>query len=104
MSKSTRQKKFTKVVDERSSLSSKRGGGSVRVEAWEDQSGDVVKYNIAYINHAIYQGDNGRVFGYDNAHNYHHRHNRGYIYPVDDFIGYEDIIERFESELKELLS
>lgn len=63
-----------------------------------------MKYNIAYINHAICQGDNGRVFGYDNAHDYHHRHSHGYIYPIDDFISYEDIVERFESELKEVLS
>ena len=103
MPKSPKREKFTKVVDERYSISPKRGGGLVRVEAWEDKPGEIVKYNIAYINHAVYQSDNGHVFGYDNAHNYHHRHDHGYIYPVDDFSSYEEIIERFESELKEFL-
>lgn len=104
MPKPIKQEKFTKVVDERHSIPLKRGGGLVRVETWEDKSGEVVKYNIAYINHAVYQNDNGRVFGYDNAHNYHHRHYHGYIYPVNDFVSYEDIAERFELELKEFLS
>lgn len=29
-----------------------------------------------FLNHELYQGDNGRVIGYDNAHGYHHRHYR----------------------------
>jgi hypothetical protein len=51
----------------------------------------------------LHQGDNGRVLGYDNAHDYHHRHYFGNISPVDDFVSYEDIIERFESEIKEYI-
>lgn len=95
---------YIKVIDERYSLSKKRGGGIIKIEAWEDVSGIVVKYNIAYINHALYQGDNGRVLGYDNAHDYHHKHELGIIYPIDDFVSYENIVERFEAELKEYLT
>ena len=49
----------------------------------------------------LYQEDNGRVIGYDNAHDYHHKHLFGEIYPVEDFVSYEEIIERFEKEVKE---
>ncbi len=27
----------------------------------------VTRYNLAYINHEMFQGDNGRVLGFDNA-------------------------------------
>jgi len=33
----------------------------------------VTRYNLAYINHSICQVDNGRVLGFDNAHNYQYR-------------------------------
>ncbi len=94
---------YTKVVDERYTISSKRGGGAIKIEAWEDSRGTVVKYCIAYINHALHQQDNGRVIGYDNAHNYHHKHYFGEIEAVDDFAGYEEIIKRFEQEIKEYI-
>ncbi len=63
----------------------------------------LIKYNIAYINHSIFQRDNGRVFGYDNAHGYHHKHLFGEITLIDDFISYEKLIERFENEIKEYI-
>jgi len=94
---------FKKIVDERYTLPKKRGGGTIKIEAWEDEQGDVVKYNIAYVNHELYQGDNGRVIGYDNAHDYHHKHDFGEISPVADFTSYEDILERFEAEIKEYI-
>jgi hypothetical protein len=55
------------------------------------------------INHAIYRGDNGRVLGFDNAHEYHHRHFMGKVEAVD-FVSYEKILERFQSEWQELVS
>lgn len=64
----------------------------------------MVKYSIAYINHLLFAGDNGRVLGYDNAHNYHHKHYFGDIMPVTDFVNYQDLIERFEEELKEFIT
>ena len=30
-----------------------------------DSQGKVVRYNLAYINHDVFQGDNGRVVGYE---------------------------------------
>jgi len=58
-------------------VSRKRGNGTVRYEVWED-NGVVTRYNLAYINHLIFSGDNGRVIGYDNKHG-HHRHFKGAI-------------------------
>ena len=101
--KQKRKVKYTKAVDERYTLSNKHGGGRLKIEAWEDGNGDVVKYNLVYINHDLYQQDNGRVIGYDNAHNYHHKHYFGEIEPVDDFISYEEILERFENEIREYI-
>ncbi len=51
----------------------------------------------------IFSDDNGRVLGYDNAHNFHHKHYFGEISEVDDFTSYQDLVERFERELKEFI-
>lgn len=74
MVKKKRGSGYLKSVDERYPLSKRQGGGLIRIEAWEDSNGEVVKYSIAYMNHTICQRDNGRVIGYDNAHDYHHKH------------------------------
>ncbi|SMM97962.1 hypothetical protein SPONL_1700 [uncultured Candidatus Thioglobus sp.] len=66
--------KLQKIIDEKHFVSRKRGGGVISVQAWADDKQQVVKYAIAYINHQIYAEDNGRVIGYDNAHNFHHKH------------------------------
>ncbi len=58
---------------------------------------------MAYINHSVFADDNGRVLGYDNTHDYHHKHYFGEIIPVDDFTTYQDILERFEQEVKEFI-
>lgn len=94
---------YTKVVNEQYTLSKKRGGGLIQIEAWEDTNGAVVKYSITYVNHELYQQDNGRVIGYDNAHNYHHKHCFGEIEPIVDFAGFEEILQRFEKEIKEYI-
>jgi hypothetical protein len=62
-----------------------------------DSKGKVVRYNLAYINHDIFQGDNGRVVGYDNAHGVHHRHYMGKADAVE-FLSFEDIEDRFEAD------
>ncbi|HIJ32765.1 MAG: transcriptional regulator [Gammaproteobacteria bacterium] len=94
---------YLKAIDERYPLSKKQGGGVIRVEVWEDSNGEVVKYSISYINYAICQKDNGRVIGYDNAHDYHHKHYLGEIFPVNDFESYEALVGRFEQEIKEYI-
>lgn len=57
--------RLKKVVDEVHVISAHRGNGKVRVETWVDTAGNVVRYNLAYINHSIFAGDNGRVLGYE---------------------------------------
>jgi len=95
--------KFRKVVSEQFPISPKRGGGIIKIEAWENEQGKVAKYSLAYINHMIFSGDNGRVLGYDNAHNFHHKHYFGELSEVDDFTSYQDLVERFEREIKEFI-
>jgi hypothetical protein len=90
-----------KAVDERFYLSSAKGGGMLRREIWVDPSGRVVRYNLAYINHLIYAGDDGRVLGYDSAHGYHHRHYRGKVNAVR-FESFEQIEARFQREWNRL--
>ena len=71
--------RLKKVVDEVHAISARRGNGKVRVETWVDKAGNVVRYNLAYINHSIFAGDNGRVLGYDSQHGRHHRHYLGTV-------------------------
>ena len=75
----------------------------IKIEAWENSEKKIVKYSIAYINPLLFPGDNGRVLGYDNTHDSHHKHYLGEIFPVDDFSGYEDIVARFEKEIREFV-
>lgn len=79
-----------KIHDDYHKISDKRGNGQLRREVWVDKQGKVTRYNLAYINHHMYQSDYGRVVGYDNQHGYHHRHYFGKVEDVD-FVSYEDI-------------
>lgn len=85
----------TKIIDKTLMVSRKRGNGTVRYEVWED-NGIVTRYNLAYINHLIFSGDNGRVIGYDNKHG-HHRHFKGVIEPVT-MASFEEIEQCFQQE------
>jgi hypothetical protein len=90
---------------ERFELKSKSGGGLLSYEVWGyvlKGKTIVTRYNLAYINHAIYSGDNGRVLGFDNAHDYHHRHFMGKVETVE-FISYEATLERFQKEWLEVV-
>lgn len=89
--------KSQKVLDVSTRLAKKRGNGILRREIWVDGTGEVIRYNLAYINHDIFQGDNGRVVGYDNAHGTHHRHYKGKVETVK-FQSFEDIEDRFEAD------
>lgn len=56
---------------------------------WVDEAtGRITRYNLAYINHKLYAGDNGSVVGYDNAHDGHHRHYFGVVEPIE-FVSFE---------------
>ena len=78
--------KETLLEQERFELKPKSGGGLLSYEVWGYQERGktiVTRYNLAYINHAINRGDNGRVLGFDNAHGYHHRHFMGKVEAVE---------------------
>ena len=86
-----------KIHDDTHKISDKRGNGLLRREVWVDARGRVTRYNLAYINHALHSGDNGRVIGYDNAHGSHHKHFFGKVEPVV-FVSFEDIEAHFEQD------
>ena len=92
------------LEQERFKLKAKSGGGLLSYEVWgyvEAGRTVVTRYNLAYINHAVYQADNGRVLGFDNAHGYHHRHYMGEVETVD-FVSYEATLDRFQQEWLEI--
>jgi hypothetical protein len=92
------------LEQERFELKPKSGGGILSYAVWGYREAGrtvVTRYNLAYINHAVFAGDNGRVLGYDNAHGYHHRHWMGQVEPVD-FLSYEATLERFQQEWQAL--
>lgn len=88
----------TKLIDRLDRISRKRGNGVLRREVWiDDSTGIVTRYNLAYINHIIFAGDNGRVLGFDNRHGFSHRHFKGAVEEVN-FESFEAIEQRFEDE------
>ena len=95
-------KKYKKVIDEKYIVPLEKGGGLIKFEAWKLEE-KVVKYNMAYINKNIFIGDNGRVLGYDNSHNYHHKHYFGEIEEIDDFSSFEELVKRFKREIGEFI-
>jgi len=90
-----------KVVDDTIYLKRPRRGAKLKEEVWRNQDGQVIKYSLAYINPAICGADNGRVLGYDNSHDHHHRHFMGKQQPFE-FAGYEALAKRFYHEVREL--
>ena len=99
--KAPRQPLGEKVVDETVMLKRPRRGARLREEVWQTQDGGVTKYNLAYINHLVCRVDNGRVLGYDNSHDHHHRHFMGKVEAVE-FQDYESLAARFRAEVQEL--
>lgn len=100
----TKTHKEVLLERERFELKAKSGGGSLSYEVWGYHANGatvVTRYNLAYINHALFAGDHGRVLGFDNAHGYHHRHFMGKVEPVK-FESYEAAMERFQREWREI--
>lgn len=94
------------LEQERFELKAKSGGGLLSYEVWghvENGLTVVTRYNLAYINHVMCRSDNGRVLGFDNAHDYHHRHFMGEVEPVE-FVSYEAALERFQQEWLEIVN
>ncbi len=89
-----------KRVAQTSYLTGKRRGAILKEEVWF-QGDRVVKYSLAYVNPLVCVVDNGRVLGYDNSHNRHHRHYLGETQTIE-FSSYELLVDRFEREVREL--
>lgn len=98
----TKKKNYIKVIDEQFIVPYEKGGGIIKFEAWEYEN-QIVKYNMVYINKNIFPNDNGRVTGYDNSHNFHHKHYFGQITELDDFINYQELVQRFKNNIKEFV-
>jgi len=73
----------------------------IREEVWVDSRGAIARYNLAFIHHQMYPGDNGRVPGYDNKHGEHHRHFMGRQESVA-FHSYERLLRQFLDEVREM--
>jgi hypothetical protein len=98
----SKKKSYIKVINEQFIVPHIQGGGIVKFEAWEYEN-HIVKYNMAYINKNIFSNDNRRVIGYDNSHNFHHKHYFGEITELGDFVNYQELVKRFRNDLKEFL-
>lgn len=92
--------KREKRVDETLHLSGARRGAVLKEEVWYEDD-RLMKYSLAYINPRICSVDNGRVLGYDNTHQHHHRHFRGMTEQIA-FSNYPALVARFEQELQQL--
>jgi len=90
-----------KIVDDTIILKRPRRGAKLREEVWQTADGEVTKYNLAYIHHLVCRTDNGRVLGYDNSHDGHHRHFMGQVESFE-FTDYQSLAKRFQEEVREL--
>ena len=105
MTKKSKPKIELQLERETFKLKTNKGGGILSFEVWgyvQDGKTVVTRYYLAYINPLICQKDNGRVLGFDNAHDYHHRHYMGKVAPVK-FESYEQTLEQFEWEWQEII-
>jgi hypothetical protein len=95
-------KRPRKAVDDIDQIRCKSGSyGIMREEVYVDDDAAVVKYNLVFIHHGLYQQDNGRVLGHDNAHGRHERHWMGSVQLVS-FTSYERTLRRFLDEVEAL--
>jgi hypothetical protein len=97
----TRPARVRKVVDETTEVRCAQGMGLIREEVWQSESGEVVRYNLAFVCHQLCASDNGRVLGYDNQHDDHHRHFMGQVKPFH-YAGYDILLGRFLAEVEVL--
>lgn len=81
-------------------LKGKRKGAILKDEVWFE-NGQVIAYNLAYVNLKRCRVDHGRVLGYDNSHGFHHRHFMGKVEAIE-YTSYSDLLDRFIEEVHEL--
>lgn len=96
-----RLERLVKVTDEAMIVRCAAGDGLIREEMWEDENGNAVRYNLAFINFHLCSRDNGRVLGYDTAHGQLHRHFAGIVEVIEP-APFRVIVARFISEIDEL--
>lgn len=101
MTAMVRPPRARKVVDETTEIRCAHVMGAIREEVWQSESGDVVRYNLAFICHQLCASDHGRVLGYDNRHGHHHRHFMGQLEPFK-YAGYDLLLNRFLAEVEGL--
>ncbi len=77
----------------------RNGGVVVRIQTDYSRPGRLPRYSLALIDTRATGTDNGRILGYDNAHEYHHRHYLGKD-KIVAFESYESIETRFEAEVR----
>jgi hypothetical protein len=97
--KNKRLKEDHLLEDDVFTLHKSKGNGTLRRQIWVDSEGKVTRYRLAYINHHLFTGDNGRILGYDNAHGYHHKHYMGKIEPTT-FKNFSELEEQFQKEFE----
>lgn len=100
MNKNKRKIKIERVlINEVLTIHKSKGNGMLKRWIRVNEDHEVTRYSLAYINHNIHNGDDGRVLGYDNDHGYHHRHYKGAIEPIE-FINFEEVENRFQQEFE----
>lgn len=93
--------RLVKIVDESAAVRCAVGEGVLREEVWQDAVGNIVRYNLAFVNVQLYARDHGRVLGYDTAHGFLHRHYVGTVEELE-MASYSEILERFLAEVEQL--
>jgi len=96
-----RPARVRKVVDETAEVRCGKGRGLIREEVWQSENGEAVRYNLAFICHQLCALDHGRVLGYDNQHEHHHRHFMGQVTPFE-YEAYDKLLARFLAEVEAL--
>lgn len=89
------------LYDECTTLPKARGNGQLIRRVSVNADNVITRYSLAYINYNVCRVDNGRVLGYDNAHDYHHRHYMGAVEPVK-FVSFDQIEKQFQREFEVL--
>ena len=89
------------MVDDTIVIRCAAGTGILREEVWQDDQGEVVQYNLAFINHVFCGVDNGRVLGYDDGHGFHHRHCKGSVTSFT-YQSYDALLDRFLAAVADL--
>ena len=95
------KRSLRKTIDDEALVLCASGPGVIREEVWVGESGNVARYNLAFINHFMTRKDSGRGLGYGNAHGGPHRHFLGTV----EKVGHEDydrLADRFLDEVSAL--